>query len=133
MHQMNRKNKGSCAERELIHMFWHQGWAAFRAAGSGSMSHPCPDIIAANSLRKIAIEVKFIDSIRKYFLKKEIDELRSFSHIFGCEAWVAVKFQGKGWHFFSIEDLKETGAGYSISLADFDLKGFTFESLIESN
>lgn len=129
---MNTKSKGSSAERELIHMFWNQDWAAFRAAGSGSTRFPCPDVIAGNSLRKMALEIKYIDDTKKYFPKKEIGELRQFSHIFGCEAWIGVKFQGKGWHFFSVEDLKETDAGYSIGLKDSELKGFSFDELISN-
>lgn len=129
---MSRKSKGTNAERELIHMFWANSWAAFRAAGSGSTKYPCPDIIAGNSIRKLAIEVKFINDNKHYFSKEEIHDLREFSHIFGAEAWVAVKFQNKGWHFFSIEDLKETPAGYTIALKDSELKGFTFEQLIHN-
>lgn len=127
---MNTKNKGSTAERELIHKFWANDWAAFRAAGSGSMKYPCPDVIAGNSLRKMAIEVKYIDNTNKYFSKKEITELREFAHIFGSEAWVAVKFQGKGWFFISVEDLKETDKGYSISTKELELRAFSFEDLI---
>jgi len=130
---LNRKSKGTIAERELIQMFWKHNWAAFRAAGSGASRFPCPDVIAGNSLRKIAIEAKYVDSERKYFTDKEIYELKEFSHIFGCEAWVGIKFQGKGWHFFSTEDLKETTAGYTIRLLDAELKGFTFEELIKTN
>jgi holliday junction resolvase Hjr len=128
---MSRKAKGTSAERELIHNFWNNGWAAFRAAGSGSSRYPCPDIIAGNSLRKIAIEVKFINSDSKYFTKDEVDDLKEFCHIFGCEAWVGIKFQGKGWHFFSVEDLRQTEQSYCISIADSELKGFSFEKLIE--
>ena len=129
---MNRKQKGTAAERELIHEFWKNDWAAFRAAGSGSSRYPCPDVIAGNSLRKIALEIKVIDDSKKYFTQKEIYELREFSHIFGCEPWVGVKFQGKGWHFFLIEDLRETNSGYTISLKDTELKGFTFRQLIKT-
>jgi holliday junction resolvase Hjr len=128
---MSTKSKGTSAERELIHKFWAVGWAAFRAAGSGSSRYPCPDVIAGNSIRKIAVEAKFINDTSKYFTKDEIDDLKEFSHIFGCEAWVAVKFQGKGWHFFSVEDLRETAAGYTICLKDSELKGFSFEELIK--
>ena len=127
---MNCKSKGSAAERELIHNFWNNDWAAFRAAGSGSTRYPCPDVIAGNSLRKMAVEVKHVDDVRKYFPKKEIEDLRKFAHVFGCEAWVGVKFQRKGWHFFSVEDLKETPAGFAISIKDSELKGFSFEELI---
>jgi holliday junction resolvase Hjr len=130
---MNKKAKGTNAERELIHKFWSVGWAAFRAAGSGSSKYPCPDIIAGNSIRKIAIEVKSINNKTKYFTYDEISNLRGFSHTFGSEAWIAVKFQGKGWHFFSVEDLKETVSGYSISLKDSELKGFSFDEMIITN
>jgi Holliday junction resolvase len=129
---MNRKNKGTTAERELIHKFWSNGWAAFRAAGSGSSRYSCPDIIAGNSLRKIALEVKSINDERKYFSLAEINALRDFSHIFGSEAWIAIKFQGKGWHFFSIEDLNETHSGFSINYKDKELKGFSFDELLKT-
>jgi holliday junction resolvase Hjr len=128
---MSKKSKGTSAERELIHKFWDNGWAAFRAAGSGSSRFPCPDIIAGNSIRKIAIEVKYINSESKYFTRDEIDELKEFSHIFGCEAWVGIKFQGKGWQFFSVEDLRQTDQSYCVSIKDYELKGFSFEKLIE--
>jgi Holliday junction resolvase len=127
---MSTKSKGTSAERELIHKFWANNWAAFRAAGSGSMQFPCPDIIAGNSIRKIAVEVKFINNLRMYFSKDEIDDLKKFSHIFGCEAWIGMKFNHKGWHFFSVEDLHETPSGYSIGLKDSDLKGFSIEQLL---
>jgi len=130
---INKKSKGSVAERELIKLFWQSGWAAFRAAGSGSAQHACPDVIAGNSLRKLSVEVKYIDDDRKYFSAKEIEELDSFAHTFGSEAWVGVKFQGKGWYFFTTHDLKETQKGYSIKHSDAELKGFTFEQLIKTN
>ena len=56
---MSRKSKGINAERELIHLFWKtNSWTAVRIAGSGSSKYPCPDILAANISRKIAIEAK---------------------------------------------------------------------------
>lgn len=130
---MNKKQKGSSTERELIHMFWDKDWAAFRAAGSGSSQFPCPDLIAGNSLRKLGIEVKYVAEEKKYFTKKEILELRQFCHVFGSEPWVAIKFKSKGWHFFSIEDLRETNQCYTISLKDSELKGFSFRELIKTS
>lgn len=129
---MNHKGKGSAAERELIHMFWREDWAAFRAAGSGSTKYPCPDVIAGNAIRKLAIEVKSIAADAKYFPKVEIEALRLFSHRFGCEAWVGIRFSAGKWFFFSLEDLKETRLGYSIRVRDAELKGFTFSELIKT-
>ena len=61
------KKKGINAERELIHMFWAEKWAAIRVAGSGSSKYPSPDILAGNNLRKLAIECKAISGIKNKF------------------------------------------------------------------
>ncbi len=128
---INKKAKGTNAERELIHMFWENGWAAFRAAGSGSMKFPCPDIIAGNSLRKIAIECKSTSDERKTLSKKEVLELQEFSQKFGCEAWIGVRFDGKKWFFISIEDLKQNELSYSTNLESLKTRGVNFEELIK--
>ncbi len=128
---MNRKRKGTAAEREIIRMFWQTGeWAAHRIAGSGSVFYPSPDIIAGKKDRKIAIEAKITKSAIKYFQKKEIQELIEFSVIFGAEPWVAVKFGSESWIFVSAYDLDETEKGMKISLEKSKLKGLIFEELI---
>jgi len=55
---MSQKSKGMNAERELIHLFWKSGWAPLRVAGSGVARTPCPDVIAGNGIRRLAIEAK---------------------------------------------------------------------------
>ena len=56
---MGSKKKGTRAERELIHMFFKsEPWASVRVAGSGSMPFPCPDLVAGNGKRVLAIECK---------------------------------------------------------------------------
>ncbi|MBN1645748.1 Holliday junction resolvase [Candidatus Woesearchaeota archaeon] len=125
-----RKGKGSAAERELIHLFWAEGWAAFRAAGSGSSVHPCPDIIAGNSRRKLAIEVKIVNAKNKYFPRKEILDLVGFANAFGAEPWVAVKFPVIGWCFIIPDDLKDTGNGYSINTKFAELRSLKFTDIV---
>jgi len=125
------KAKGSSAERDLINMFWEAGWAAMRAAGSGSTQFPSPDIIAGNNIKKVAIECKFTSEKSKYFKDKEINELIFFSEKFGSEPWVAVKFGKEPWYFFPIHDLKETGKGFSIKLEKAKLTGLSFEDIIK--
>ncbi|MFH1400087.1 MAG: Holliday junction resolvase Hjc [Nanoarchaeota archaeon] len=129
---MNTKKKGTDAERDLIHKFWGAGWAAFRAAGSGSARYPTPDIIAGNNLRKIAIEVKSVKATRKYFSKQEVDDLLLFSAKFGCEAWLAIKFGPQPWLFVSPEDLSVTQAAGGISLEGARLKGLSFEEMVSA-
>ena len=127
---MSAKSKGSNAEREVIHMFWKNDWVALRAAGSGSIRYPVPDIVAGNQLRKLAIECKSTGSDRQYISKKEIGDLKEFSNLFGAEAWVGVRFEGKKWFFFSCEDLRETDSSYVVTFDDASIKGILFEELI---
>ena len=128
---MNQKSKGIKAEREIIHLFWKNGWSACRVAGSGSMKYPSPDVIAGNNVRKLAIECKVTKDVRQYFTGKEIMELQEFSQIFGAEPWVGVKFNKVNWYFMTLEDIKDAGEGYSINIQMAKRKGFLFEELVK--
>lgn len=125
---MNTKAKGTNAERELVHMFWKANFACFRAAGSGSMKYPCPDLIVGNNIRKLALEVKISGKEYQHLTKKEIDELKQFAVLFGAEPWVAVKFDD--WFFLNLEDLNETELNYSITSDIASRKGLSFNDLI---
>ena len=124
---MNKKGKGSNAERELLHIFWRNNWACTRCAGSGSMRYDSPDLIAGNHEKKICIECKSTKSKIQYFTKEEIFSLRSFSHLFGAEAYVAIKFNGKPWIFKKANQLTETDKFFSIKFED---DSMNFEELI---
>ena len=127
---MNAKAKGSNAERELIHMFWGNKWAALRVAGSGSMAYPCPDIIASNATRTLAIECKSSGDLNRHLQKGQVDDLVSFAKMFGAEPWIGARFNDMKWAFFSPDDLKKTGTGFSVSVRMVKEKGLTFEQLI---
>lgn len=128
---MSTKSRGSNAERDLIHKFWAAGWAALRAAGSGSSQYPSPDIVTSNNVRKLAMEVKLTTAQSKYFTKQEVNELLYFSDKFGAEAWLAVKFFREPWWFLPVENALETGASYVVTLERARSFGLTFEDLIE--
>ncbi len=127
---MNKKAKGSNAERDLIHKFNDNGWVAIRSAGSGSQQYPSPDILAGNNLRRVAIECKATADTKKYLTKKEVDELVFFANKFGAEAWIAVKFDRMDWFFLNIEDLGQSDKSYSIDIPMAKRKGLSFEQLI---
>ncbi len=127
---MSRKSKGISAERELIHLFWGTGsWAAIRVAGSGAIKYPVPDVLAANNLRKLAIECKSTKSKQQHLDKDQVDGLREFATKFGAEAWIGVRYNNLGWKFISLEDLKETPLGFSANHSHTESKGLTFEEL----
>mgnify|MGYP000510083886 CR=1 FL=1 len=113
---INTKSKGSKAERELIHLFWKNNWAALRSAGSGSTKYPSPDILASNNIRKIAIEAKSVKNNYIYINKKQIFELIEFSRMFGCEYYIGAKFEKKGWYFLSIDDFSPSPGQGAIAI-----------------
>ncbi|MBU1204354.1 MAG: Holliday junction resolvase [Nanoarchaeota archaeon] len=128
---MSRKSKGINAERELVHMFWETNeWSAVRVAGSGSSPFPCPDVLAGNRIRKLAIECKTVNAKSKYLTNENITQLNEFAAIFGAEPWIGVKFKSD-WFFLSMDDLKKTEKGYAVSKDLAKNKGLLFEELVE--
>ena len=127
---MANKNKGSNAERELLHMFWAKEWACIRSAGSGSMKYPGPDLLVGNLHRRMSIECKITSSEKIYLNEHDVSQLRDFSKIFDARPWFAVKFSKKPWLFVAIEDLNKTPTGHVIDVKMAELRGLSFEELI---
>ena len=128
---MSRKSKGINAERDLIHKFWGNKWAAIRIAGSGSNRYPSADIIASNRLRKLVIECKASGDKSRYLTKEEVKQFKLFSELFGAEPWIAIKFDREDWFFLHLEDLEDTGANLLISKDIAKNKGLRFEEIIK--
>lgn len=126
------KRKGSNAERELVSKFWEHGWAALRIAGSGRMNFPCPDVLAGNGKRIVAIECKSTKHKQQYIEESQIKQLKTFAALFGAEPLVAVKFSSK-WHFFEPEILEKTDNGKVVIDKHKHIKNsFSFEELLLS-
>ena len=129
---MSHKSKGINAERDLIHKFWAtKEWAAIRIAGSGSMRYPSADILAANKLRKLAIECKTSKKPSKYLTKDEVEQLKLFADMFGAEPWLAVRFERSDWLFLNLEDIEDSGKNFLISKDIAEKKGLLIEELIK--
>ena len=111
---MKNKAKGSKAERELVSMLWGSNMSAVRVAGSGTSRFPCPDIIASNGNKVLAIECKSTKNDKKYFNPEQIRQLKDFSEMFGAQPLLAIKFSSN-WLFFNIDDLRETKKGLVIN------------------
>lgn len=125
-----RKSKGSKAERDLIHLFWSKGFAAMRAAGSGSTQHPSPDILVGDGKHFFAFEVKSSKDKTKYLTKDEITQLDLFANSFGARPFVAIKFDSEKWYFLRLTDLRVTKKNYVVTLNQAKKKGLSFEELM---
>ena len=130
---MGNKQKGSNAEREMIHLFWSTNeWTACRVAGSGSMKYPAPDIIANKQGIMLAIECKTTKEQQQYLEKREVEELKEYAKKAGARPLVAVKFKKESWYFLNPEDLNETEANCVITTEKAKLRGLLFEDLTKS-
>ena len=127
----NTKAKGTKGERDLVAFFNEQGWSAIRVAGSGSSKYPSPDVLAGNAIRRLAIECKVTKEKKKYFSRKEIAQLHTFTQNFGAEVWVAVKFATEQWYFMMPEDLEDTGQSLAVSIELAQRKGLTKWELVQ--
>ena len=123
--------KGSNSERELLRMFWAKGWACVRAAGSGAMRFPCPDLLASNGERSLSIECKSTAGRKRYIEAREVRELEKFSEKFGSEAWVGFRLNNIGWFFMRPSGLSESrGGNYSVDKNLAVRDGLRFDELI---
>ncbi len=129
------KKKGTRAERELLHMFWSQKFGVIRAAGSGSIPLPNPDILVGKNKRCLAIECKSLNKGSKFFPKEEISQLNEFSKRFGAEPWLAIRFDREGWYFIQPKHLnKSINGNFSVSLKGLKQspKSLMFEELCKN-
>jgi len=125
------KSKGTRAERELLHLFWENEWAAMRSAGSGSTSRPSPDLLASKKNKTFAIECKSIKNNSQHFNKSEIEQLLLFSELFGAKPIIGMRFDKEGWFFLKVEKLLANKNGnYTISKKLSKEEGLSFENLI---
>ncbi len=128
---INKKAKGTDAERELVKMFWDNNWACVRVAGSGSSKYPSPDILASDGNKKIVMEVKTVADVKKYFSRQQVDELLFFAGKFCSQAWIGVKFKESQWYFIPALELEKTSAdNYKIDLIKMKKSGFNFDEMI---
>ena len=128
---MSTKGKGTRAERELLHLFWDAGWACTRAAGSGSIPLPSPDLLCGNGSSFLALECKALRGSQKSFSFQEIADLEAFALRFGAQAYVALRFDRSGWFFLSTKALKKTARGnYSVTLRFAQEQGLSFAQLV---
>jgi len=99
-----RYKKGADFERDIVRRFWDGGWAAVRAAGSGTTKYPVPDVIAVKDNEIILVECKTTSKDRLN-IKQAVAGLKKFAYISGARAYISVKFPKKQPRFYDICEL----------------------------
>ncbi len=123
-------SKGANAERELMRLFFQQGFSVVRIAGSGTSPLPAPDIIAIRKGRIIAVECKARKASNLAITIEQIGELLGWAKKAGAEPWIAWKIPRKGWLFLKTGQLSNTGKFYTISMKDAFAKGKPLQEII---
>lgn len=111
-------------------MLYDEGWGAVRAAGSGSIPVEAPDVIAGTTGRSVAVEIKYCSKDRQYLRTQEVLDLLEFADRFDCEAWVAVRFTRRGWHFLKAKHLKSSGKHYVVAYESALKRAKSFEEFL---
>ncbi|MBS3061241.1 MAG: Holliday junction resolvase [Candidatus Diapherotrites archaeon] len=127
---MSHYNKGSAAERELIGLFYDQGFAVVRAAGSGTNALTSPDLVVLRNGKAFAVEAKAWAKNNLSIDRIQFDDLLLWAKKAGCTALFAWKYPRQGWFFLLPEAFHETGRGFAISYKDAIAKKIDFNVLI---
>ena len=123
-------SKGANAERELMHLFFKEGFSVVRIAGSGTSPLPAPDIIALRNGRIIAVECKARKAKNLAISVAQMQELRGWARKAGAEPLVGWKIPRKGWFFLKPAQLHSTDKFFLISLKDALEKGKSLQDVI---
>ncbi len=121
--------KGSRAERELIHAFSDAGFCVIRAAGSGANSLS-PDMLAFKGPKQFAFESKAHDVGSLGLAKEQFRGLLFWEDNTGITTYVAWRRNRLGFRFVRLALFEENTASYSVSwkkalLADVKLEDLT--------
>ncbi|MBU1203820.1 MAG: Holliday junction resolvase, partial [Nanoarchaeota archaeon] len=120
---MGSKTKGTRYERELLHLFYDNGFMPVRIAGSGNVTIPSVDLLVGKKGVVFAIECKSIKKGTKYIDKEKIGQLVEFATNFGATPLVGMRFDRVGWFFMNVDELRDSGNCYAVGLNDAKEKG----------
>ncbi|MEX0920964.1 MAG: Holliday junction resolvase Hjc [Candidatus Pacearchaeota archaeon] len=126
------KSKGSNAERDLFRKFVENDYRAVRVAGSGQMENADCDLIAGKKGKsKYSVEVKSSRKPYKYISKEQIENFKTFSDLFGLKPVIALKFFREDWIFITVNQMRDSGKNFVISLEEAKKKGKKFSDFFK--
>jgi len=126
---LNKYNKGSRVERDLIRKFDSAGFSVIRAAGSG-VSTLSPDILVFRKGYQYAFEVKAWESNNLTIKKSQFEGLMKWQENAGITAYVVWKRNNEQFLFIPLVVFKKTSHAYTIGWTRAKLIGRTFDEMI---
>jgi Holliday junction resolvase len=129
---MSNYTKGARGERELLEIFYEEGFVGLRAPSSGSTTErELPDLIVGCNGQAICLEVKRCSGDYFYIDSEEIEDLYTFSDAFGTDAYIAIRFDyQREWRFFKEDMMHKTdGDRYRVKKENID-KGLKLSEII---
>lgn len=109
-------DKGARGERELLEMFYEEGFVGLRAPSSGSTTdRELPDLLVGNSENFYAIEAKRKAEDKVYLPHDEVEDLAFFAEMFGAEPIVAYRKDRSSWKFWRPYELYDAGKNYRVT------------------
>jgi len=129
---MSNYNKGASGERELLSLFYDEGFVGLRAPTSGGCTQrELPDVIVGKHGDIYCFEVKRCGGDYLYLDSEELEELKVFSDAFGAEYYIAVRFDYESsWYFFNEESMHKTEGGQYRVKKEKSNKGETITDII---
>ncbi len=127
---MSKYRKGANAERELLHLFYKEGFAVLRVAGSGASSLPCPDCLALSKGKKFAFECKYWKGNHLSIPKRQMESLLQWSEQSGIPVYIAWRMPREGWLFIKPESFRQSDKAYIISVKEAKRFGKSFNVLL---
>ncbi|MCL5007652.1 MAG: Holliday junction resolvase Hjc [Candidatus Marsarchaeota archaeon] len=111
---MNRYVKGARGERELMDIFYKNGYSVMRSAGSG-VNSISPDIISYKGGRGLAFECKAWAKSSLSIDVEKFDVLKGWESNTSMETFIAWKMNNKGWFFIKLDEMSKASKSYTVT------------------
>lgn len=107
------KSKGARYERELVNLFYDDGWFAQRVATSGSATdHELPDVQAARNGVVLVIELKYCADDNIYVDAEKVGGLIWLAQHLDAQARLVARWKGDAtFYAWKPSDLEPTPSG----------------------
>ena len=107
--------KGARAERELLHIFYDNGWSVIRSSGSG-VNALSPDVIFLKDREALCIECKAWEKGSLSLDPEQFEKLIEWERNTSFPTYVAWRMNGKGWFFIRLDEFRRAEKNFTVTM-----------------